>query len=564
MFGTARSGGCVYRHALRRWVGFAAVVGTGVTCGFPTDRSDAVIVRIQSASGVVIRGEQMALVARAFRVSGADTAEIGNVSFAWSSDDASLATVQPSGGSAAAVTGVNSGMVDIAAWAVAFEHADAGRLQLRVSEPLEVDSVRPDTVRYGDTITVYGIGVDSIALALLENTTLLDYPIPFLLPTRTRDPDGHATATFWVPPPAVAGLMSYIGPGVFGSAPESTFVLAYDALEPNETAPWAIDLDAPPLVPVLPQLLFYNPALFFEPVERDKLGIEWYTFTLTSPRDLTLVLGGAAVRGTFSTFLTDVLTYNPVDSTHSIGPTSWTLGPSSHACRGYGFEPVQAPPESTIVALRAMPAGTYHSVTIYKQSGHYSLRVQEGYLVSNPLIPRDDHEEDDFCEASEAQTIVADVRAGPVPQSEWHGNLTIDNPHDVDWIRFHVTAGALGQSVTIKIAPTPGTTDANDLDLYLLTAPAAPTPPTEVRKSANTGSAESIVFTLSDGDYYAVVVDYLGRPVRYGICLGPTPAVPVPPACATVGATPLPPTGPATGHKTGAPSLLRFLASERQ
>jgi hypothetical protein len=509
----------VVPQAFRHPVGLALLALSGVTCSFPTDKSEQVTVVVESPGTVVIRGQQLPLEARAFRVSGADTVEVPNASFLWASTDANLATVQPQGGAAAAVTGVNSGTVAVTARAIAFEQAAMGSLLVRVADALEVDSVRPRNVRFGDTVTVYGVGVDSIFFATLENATLLDYPIPFLLPTRTRDAQGLATATFWVPPPARAGVVSYIGPGVFGQAPESTFVLPIDILEPNETAPREIDLDvSPPRFPAVPILLFFNPALAFEALPRDvKEGIEWYRFSQNATRDVTLILGGPNVRGTFDTYVTDSLAFT--GTTFVVGPTSWTFGPKSHACSGFAFEPDQFPPESTIVALHDLPAGALHSISVYRQPGNYSLQVREGYVVTNPLIPRDPHEEDDFCTAPGAATPVVSLSPG----AAWRDTLTIDNPHDVDWIRFRV--GGLGaQLVTLRIGALAGAVDSSDIDLYVLTVPGGGASPslTEIRRATNFGSSETITATLSPGDYYAVVVDYVGRPVRYAVCIDVT------------------------------------------
>lgn len=503
-------------HRSLLWL--APLVAAGLTCAFPTDKSDQVVVVVQGSGGVVIRGQELDLVARAFRVIGTDTVEVTNVSFLWSSGNATLATVQDDGGGHAHVTGVNSGTVEITARAVAYEQSDAGSLMVRVANALEVDSVRPRLVKYGDTVTVYGVGVDSIFLASLGGATLLDYPIPFFLPTRSRDSLGYAQATFWVPPPARSARLSYIGPGVFGEAPESTMVLPFDVLEPNESAPREIDVDAPrfPLIPLLSALLFYNPALAFEPLKRDAVGADWYRFSQSTTRDVTLVLGGPGVRGTFYTFLTDTLSFSPADSSYALGPGAWTLGPGSNFCAGMPFEPLQLLPESTIVALHDMPPGVIHSISVYTQAGHYGLRVNEGYGITDPTIPRDDHEEDDFCNPVDAR--------GPtvtVPGASLRDNLTIDNPHDVDWIRFTV-AGPSARIVTVSIASVPPTgDDSSDVDLYLLTVPGGGASPSlsEVMRSVKFGSTETITRLLAPGDYYAVVVDYVGLPVRYALCI---------------------------------------------
>jgi hypothetical protein len=486
---------------------------TGVTCAFPTDKSDEVRVIIQAPSLVVIRGQQLPVFARAFRVSGADTLSVRNIVFQWISTNTNLATVQDDGGGYAQVTGVNSGTVQIMARAVAFEQADLGSLDVRVSNPLEVDSVRPSLVRFGDTITVYGVGVDSIFFAFLENNvTLFDYPIPGLVATRTRDSLGFSSATFWVPPPARTSQLTFFGPGVFGNAPDTTRVLPFDVLEPNETAPRSINLDAGPRFPAIPQIRFYNPALAFEIPRRDEPGIEWYRFQQSTLPDLTLILTSPEAQGTFATFLTDSLAYDPSDSSYRLGPVSWTLGPSSHFCGGILFEPAELQPESTVVALRGMPAGALHALAFYGQPSRYGLAVIQGYVTSGPGTPRDAHEEDDFCNAADARGLAATI-----PTTGFRDTLTIDNPHDIDWIAFQVE-GVTAQLVRFRTASlVPGDT-LSDIDLYVLSDAASGL--VTQGSGEKTGSIEDFTLPLGPGRYYAVVVDFAGVAIPYSICFG--------------------------------------------
>src|SRR5882762_879184 len=493
-----------------------AVALAGATCAFPTDKSDKVHVSLEAPSKVVLRGQEMSVYARAWRLNGPDSQPITNVAFAFGTGSSTTATIQNVGGGYATVTGVNSGNVHVTARAISFEQAPEGDLLVRVSNPLEVDSVRPKLVRFGDTITVYGVGVDSIFIAFLDNATQFDYPLPGILPTRTRDSLGFSTATFWVTPPAHTDRLSFIGPGVFGNAP----------------APRAINLEAPPRIPAIPQILFLNPALAFEPLKRDSLAVDWYRFTQTKTRDLTIILSAPDVRGTFSTFLSDSLAFVPASgpnpATYTIGPNSWTLGPGSHACKGFAFEPAETQPESTIVALRGMPPGGLHALASYSQPGRYGLAVFEGYVTSDPNVPRDAHEEDDFCDAADARGLAVVLPAG-----SFRDTLTIDNPHDIDWIRFRVTSLT---TATIKIASvTSATVDSSDIDIFLLTVPGggASSSLDTLARSDAAGSTETISRVLSPGDYYLVAVDYQGVPVAYDLCISSSgclafPSRPVP------------------------------------
>src|SRR6185437_6827231 len=76
-------------------------------------------------------------------------------------------------------------------------------------------------------------------------------------------------------------------------------------------------------------------------------------------------------------------------------------------------------------------------------------------------------------------------------------SLTIDNPHDVDWIRFRVP-GPVAQAVHFETAP--------------------PTPLDTLGSSKGTGSNEALTLVLNPGDYYMVVTDFAGSPTRYSLC----------------------------------------------
>src|SRR2546423_5661829 len=175
MFGPHVHGlNCMRRfHRARRFVAIAAAL-VGVTCASPNDNSDKVCVTLQAPSHVVLRGQEVSVYAQAWRVIGTDTQAITNVDFAFASGSGSVARVDKACCGYATVTGVNSGNVDVIARAVSFEHAQAADLPLRVSNPLEIDSVRPRTAHYGEVITVYGVGVDSMFVASIAGVNLIE------------------------------------------------------------------------------------------------------------------------------------------------------------------------------------------------------------------------------------------------------------------------------------------------------------------------------------------------------------------------------------------------------
>src|SRR3989475_6293388 len=164
-------------------VALVAALAAGA-CVYPTEHDADVHVSV-TALPILIRGNDALATARAWQVLGTgDSAEITNISFVWSSGNASVATVDPSGH----IVGIKSGTTTIRAAAANFDkRSQPGDITLRVAERLEIDSIRPKTVHFGDTVTVFGVGVDSIFQAQLAQGVLI--PNVF---RRSRDATGYA------------------------------------------------------------------------------------------------------------------------------------------------------------------------------------------------------------------------------------------------------------------------------------------------------------------------------------------------------------------------------------
>ena len=243
----------------------------------------------------------------------------------------------------------------------------------------------------------------------------------------------------------------------------------------------------------------------------------------TSGRDLTIILTAPSVPKTFSTFITDSLAWDSPNQTYVIGSDSWTFGPTSHDCHGLGFGPSEAAGDSTIVAFKSVPPGVLHAIAIYTQAARYGLVVLEGYVSE---LPADAHEDDNSCNA-------ADLRGAPA--SPFRDTLAIENPHDIDWIRFHLAALT---TVQFRLHAFAGIhpDSLKDLDLYVLKVPN----PGDVALQlvfADTAAGSDVNGTalLAAGDYYAVVLDFAGTATYYEICVanvltgcpgGPWPAPP--------------------------------------
>ncbi len=512
-------------RALLRLAGFAAYVAALVsaTCNFPTDKSDEIFVTVTSPDtlflkdSVLRRGEVLDLEARAWRRTGPmDSVEVPNIDFKWSSDNRTVATVEATSSTTGAVTGVKSGRADIEVDVTGFERAAAGFLAIRIAEGLEIDSIRPDTVKYGQLLTFYGVGVRNIFLARLGAGDLIPDTFSF---QGVRD--GLGQMSFWVPPPSHSAPAVVFGPGIFFAVSDSTHVRRLDLYEPNKLSPSKINLDQPGPIPQLPFLLFFNPALSFEDLPRtDSIGVDWYRFTRSdTTQAVTLVLSSPTTAGTFSTFLTDSL-YESAGN-YLIGDSSWTIGPGTYFCKGKSFRPLEATAESIVVSFKRLPSRVLHLLSIYRKAGAYRLEVVQGFVASDKRIQPDRFEENNICNFADENFKDPAKQIIISPTSSFADTLTIDSPHDIDWFRFQVS-GTVAQTVTIQTAPRPFSTtvpDLSDIDLYVLKVPTASNGLDPVGRETTPGSTAKLTLLLPPADYYLAVVDFAGIPTRYGLCI---------------------------------------------
>ncbi len=532
-------------RAARPIVAAALVLGsaTVATCVFPTERDASVHVSLTPIR-ILFRGEDTVATARAWQMVGStDSQPIANVVFVWSSSDPSVATVDAAGH----VVGVKSGNVIITAAAANFDkQARAAADTLRVAAPLEIDSLRPKTIRYGEILSIYGVGVDSIFQATLAGAQLIRVPY-----NDTAFSGGTERSKWWVPFPAHSDSLFFLGisgtNGVFGYVhSDTTKVVERDIYEPDDTVPRGINLDLPPPFAALPSLEFFNPALAFETLKRGQTsGDDWYHFTQAETRDLTIILTASQVAGTFSTYLTDSLGWNTTTHQFYIGKDSWTFGPGSHACHGAAFAPSEAIGDSTIVAFKSVPIGSLDAVAIYGVPGRYSLGVIAGYQSE---LPPDKHEDDNSCNAADLRGTV------PVSASGYRDTLTIENPHDVDWIRFNYTQGPLLSTAQLRLHAFPGThpDSLKDLDLYVIKIPQAGDAAVQVLAAdTSAGSDVDLRPGLATGDYYLAVVDFAGTATTYEICVATITVLGAGPCAGS--AFPSPPVGVTSARIRGAP-----------
>ena len=483
-------------------------------------------VSVDAAQDVLIRGGITDVTARLWvRQDNGDSIEVRNAELLWSTSDPQLATIAANGATTGRVTGVNPGMVEIRAVAPGYQGADAGIFELRVSNPLEIDSMAPDTVRYGELLTAYGVGVGSLFFAQLGNQTLAIDSLAV-----AGDPHGLGARAFWVAFPASSGQLVAAGSGQLIAAPEPTVVLPFDIYEPNQTTPWTIPLDGPPPYPDAPTIRLYNPALAFEDLRGATFGYDWYRLTTADPsRSMTMLHIGPALRGTNITYLT-----HDAAPEAAADPAGWRYGPGVYDCKGYEFRPPVAPSDTFVVALGRLPAGSIDLISAYAQQGRYGLILFDGYGTLDTRLAPDRFEENDICHFADEN--FADPAKRIELSAPFSETLTIDNPNEIDWLRFRVP-GTVATFVTVRtVAFALGATgDRSDLDVFVLRVPDGSNGLDVMGGDDAPGSTASATMLLAPGDYYVAVVDSAGMPTPYGICIatGSSCTLPSAPAATT-------------------------------
>jgi hypothetical protein len=516
----------MHRHHRFIWVlGLAAGLAVA-TCSFPTDKSNEVYVTIEAPTQVVLDGDEMTVRARAWRLVGTpdsgngDDEAVANVDFAWSTSAGTVARVQKETQGYATIEGISPGKADITARAVAFESAADATLPIRVSGFLEIDSVTPLTIKWGDKITLWGVGLRFAFSVSLPGSNLIPDTLTY------TESQGLSSLQFWVPQPARTDRLFVVGPGVFFSPLDTVVVDTVDLYEPNTTSPALLSLDGPGPYPTkIPSLLFFNPALAFEELPRDTtVGYDWYRFARSdSSRPLTFVLRPQGLTDSSGMFivLSDSIFFDTTFGFHNPGPQpTWFITSEGFwFCPHGGFSPNVLQSDSMVIALKTLPRyvpgnNGFHVLNFYGQRFNYTMVAVDGYLTSDPRIQPDRFEENDICTMADDPAKLISVGPG----APFGDTLNIDNPHDLDWLRFRVAAPFLTDSTMIRVRSRPfgagAGFDRSDIDLYVLD-----TGFNFMGSVSDVGSRDSMRLALPPGDYYLAVVDFAGQAMRYSVCI---------------------------------------------
>lgn len=505
----------------RAVIAFAAALAVA-TCSFPDDQSGSVYVVVAQSDSLVARGvlgdgETESLSARAYQLVGAtadsgagDDVEIRNIDFFWSSDNVGIATVQGGTPGGAHVTGETPGMVTVRATPKQYQGATEGTTALRVVGLYAVDSVRPAQARYGEKVTLFGVRMNLTLGASLAGQSLFLDPFSF-----QGSRDGLGRIELWVPPRATSARLTFLGPGVFGQS-DSVAVTERDLYEPDSALAARIDINGAGGQPTIGEklTLFYNPALFYEPVPVGGQAVDWFRFVRAdTTQAVTFILNSTVLNDTAFSYLSDTIEFS--GGAYFVVSGSFIHSPGFYVCEDRFFFPFEERSVSTIIALRDLPDTSLQLLSFYARDGRYELAAVRGYHTVDRRIGPDRFEENDiwckYADRNFADPTRQIVIGAATPL--FADTLTIDNPHDIDWYRFRVT---LADTVTVQTKPRPlGGVDASDIDLYLLRASDF----VQLGTDQAAGSFGKVKLFLNAGDYYVGVVDRIGVPTRYAMCI---------------------------------------------
>jgi hypothetical protein len=477
------------------------VIGSALSaCLLPTDGSADLVVAIDSTRPVLLRGDTLRLFARTFRreATGA-LAQVRDIALDWRTTDPRIASVTGRPDGSAIVVGFASGRTTLTARAAQFTQAEEAVLHLRVSSPIEIDSIKPDVVRYGEQVTVFGVGVGRLAHLLLQGSELLPDPGAFM-----GDSSGLGQRSYWVPYPAITGrALGVLSGGLSVSASSPTVVKGADLYHELGLPLLEIDLSGPPARP--PDTLFYNPALARTPDE----AVDVMRF-VPDHDDVTFV---------FSTSVPTVASFDPTLSADPApfaglpdpdASPPWAIGASGQYCKGaFVVFPRVLPRSAPVRLVRALKGLVREPLTLSvlgDAPGRYAVTVLQGYQTADPRIIPDRFEENDFCLGADARARV------PLPFAD---TLTIDNGYETDWYRF---AGpdedGPEEPIIARAVSRPfGAADSSSLAILVADSRARLVAQSHADGQSQTVSAEV------GGDFYVIVLEQAGVATRYSLCV---------------------------------------------
>ncbi|MGH7644733.1 MAG: PPC domain-containing protein [Gemmatimonadales bacterium] len=397
-----------------------------------------------------------------------------------------------------------------------------------------VDSVTPLTVRFGDTLNVFGGGLNPFSRPVAGPLSYGHEPSEVTLNLRSftsqlpeftlriadyqeldRVPNQYGVLSGIVPvgvPDSAEVVVLPIVTGIIPTPPSPSFVLHVvqeDILEPNDTVPREI------AVPFSALLAFEasgasgpaNPAA------------DWYTFTVSVTDTVAVFVRADETSDQWSIMVADSVAWGGTPGTFILAGGSWAVG-SIQGCHGTTVDVARRPRRERDLIL-ALPPGGYHVVATRAPPDPGRAVLASGYGLSlyQFLAGVDqasrDPEENDYCDVA-TPFFAGSGQLGTAPVAH-SGNF--DSSDDVDWYRFSVPAGPQYQirfSVAADGAPT-------DPDL-LLVRDEAPDSVAVVARGQGAGVRDSVEATVAGGNYFVAVFDFEGTLADYTLTFQPLSA----------------------------------------
>jgi hypothetical protein len=450
------------------------VAAAVLSCVLPSDQSTALTVALEPVPEL-FAGDTVQASAHVIDAGGH---VVAGIAIEFGSTDPTVASVTSDG----RVAAVSPGTVSILAWAPGLESAPQGRTPALVHGAIEIDSIRPSRVRYGDRLAIYGIGLDPSGAAVV-NTGGLTAPILSFTPANPDHPEQSGVLAVAVVPPLGRNSDEVTPMDVpvtvtntrgVATRVANVVIEQRDLYEPNDTTPTDLGVISGP---------FEAPGLAFDNWALDSPGypVDWYRFTTTSPGDWTITLRSAEAGQTEATAdliegplpvtveedgINNFNVYWYVDQ-----PSRRTIGTSS-TCRGFAgfldieFDPPQpsrhgvgwnALEQQLSWTLENLPAGAHDLLVssffvraspdapgssppdgLFRSAFHaqrfnpadgsirYDLIIEPGI---HGTLPPDRFEGNDFCE--DAPTLLS-LSSTAFSDSVVDG-LTADAELDYDW-----------------------------------------------------------------------------------------------------------------------------------
>jgi hypothetical protein len=493
-----------------------------------TDRSGELVVQMDAIPALIV-GDTLQLSAHV--LSAGDTLSNAGVSFG--SNDVTVVLVSEEGRLFAS----NPGRAEVSASALTFQGAQNATQVVEVRDVYELDSIAPRQVRYGSVVDLFGVGLTQTLTASFGGAEAIFHSYT---PQQPGQLNRFGKLSLWVTPPAPtisqAVLLGFEGLLIS----DSILVVQRDIYEPNDSVPTQFGSITDSI---------YNPALAFERVRRNdgRLGVDWYTFTTTTPGDWTVTAWSPAGGSRFDVYLTNSLFFSSAAldaegiGLYAVAPGDWGSGAGFRPCDGMGFRypsgehafSFEVPPDSAVMALQDLPAGTYHVMVAYGESGPFydpmanvsgigvfvdslnlvtplptGLRIKRGY--HSAILP-DRFEENDYCSVAQGITVPSTV-----------DRVNIDTPHDADWYKFSVATGANIQFTVDAVE------EFADVDMYVIRDWR---PDSLVVVDFGIGADATVVNVtegvfLDPGAYLLLVVDFIGLPTEYTLSSEILPTLP--------------------------------------